>query len=103
MTTATEETTAPARKAIAAAKAFVSAHGDSTRAVVENLGQPGARVVLIGQDGRIGDVVVPDVATGNALVEAVEGLSAHEWDADTVAAVKIGAAHRRKMAGPRAR
>ncbi|MER7011291.1 hypothetical protein ABT324_07670 [Saccharopolyspora sp. NPDC000359] len=101
--TATEETTAPAPKAIATAEAFVAAHGKSARAVVENLGQVGARVVLIGADGRFGDVVVPDVATGNALVEAVEGLSAHEWDGETVAAVKIGAEHRRKMAGPRAR
>ncbi|WP_188989171.1 hypothetical protein [Saccharopolyspora thermophila] len=101
--TATEQTTAPSPKAVAAAKAFVGAHGGSARAVVENLGRAGARVVLIGEDGLFGDVVVPDVTAGAALVEAVAGLTAHEWDGDTVAAMKIGAAHRRKMAGPRAR
>ncbi|MEU6261693.1 hypothetical protein [Saccharopolyspora shandongensis] len=99
----TEQTAAPSPKAIAAAKAFVAAHGGSARAVVENLGQAGARVVLVGEDGLLGDVMVPDVAAGEALVEAVDGLSPHEWDGETVAALKIGPAHRRKMAGPRAR
>jgi hypothetical protein len=42
---------------------------------------------------------VPAVATGEALVEAVEDLEAASWDAETVNATKIGAAHRRKMAG----
>ncbi|MCI2418528.1 hypothetical protein MOQ72_13900 [Saccharopolyspora sp. K220] len=97
------EQTAPSPKAIATAKAFVAEHGGSARAVVENLGRAGARIVLIGEDGRFGDLLVPDVATGEALVEAVDGLSPHEWDGATVAALKIGAAHRRKMAGQRAR
>jgi hypothetical protein len=99
----TERAAKPSPKAIAAAKTFVSEHGGSARAVVENLGQAGARVVLIGEDGGMGDVMVPDVAAGEALVEAVEDLTASEWDADTTAALKIGAEHRRRMAGPRAR
>ncbi len=99
----TEQQAAPSPKAIATASAFVREHGGSARAVVENLGRAGARIVLIGEDGAFGDVLVPDVPTGTALVEAVEGLTAHEWDADTVAALKIGPAHRRRMAGPRAR
>ncbi|RRO18112.1 hypothetical protein EIL87_07605 [Saccharopolyspora rhizosphaerae] len=99
----TEQSTAPTPKALSAAKAFVADHGGSARAVVENIGRAGARVVLIGEDGRLGDVVVSSHAVGEALVEAVEGLSLCEWDADTTAALKIGAAHRRAMAGPRAR
>jgi hypothetical protein len=99
----TEQTAAPSAKAIAIAKAFVAEHGGAARAVVENLGRAGARIVLIGEDGRFGDMLVPDVAVGAALVEAVDGLSPHEWDSETTAALKIGAAHRRKMAGPRAR
>lgn len=99
----TEQATAPSPKAIAVAKAFVAAHGGSARAVVENLGRTGARIVLIGEDGLMGDVMVPDVAAGEALVEAVDGLAPHEWDGETIAALKIGPAHRRKMAGPRAR
>lgn len=99
----TEQATAPSPKVIAVATAFVAAHGGSARAVVENLGRTGARIVLIGEDGLMGDVLVPDAAAGEALVEAVDGLSPHEWDGETVAALKIGPAHRRKMAGPRAR
>jgi hypothetical protein len=91
------------RKAVAAANSFVGKHGRNTRAVVENLGQAGARVVLVGEDGMLGDVMVSDVATGEALVDAVDGLTAGEWDAETTAALKIGPAHRRRMAGPRAR
>jgi hypothetical protein len=48
----------------------------------------------------LGDIVVPSVATGEALVEAVDDLEPAEWDTSTVNAVHIGAAHRRKMAGP---
>lgn len=93
----------PAKAHLAAARAFVGRHGGPTRAVVERIGRAGARVVLIGQDGALGDVVVPDVETGNALVEAVGDLEHAEWDADTVGAAVIGPEHRRRMAGPRAR
>ncbi len=93
----------PSRKAVAVAEAFVRAHGGSARAVVENIGQAGVRVVLVGEDGMLGDVMVADVATGQALAEAVEGLTLSDWDTDTVAALQIGPEHRRKMAGPRAR
>lgn len=90
--------TTPA-KAVEAARRFVAEHGKSGRAVVEHLGRAGARVVLVGEDGALGDVVVPDVATGEAVVSAVEDLELAEWDRDTSAAVRIGAAHRRRMAG----
>ncbi|MCP2170253.1 hypothetical protein LX83_007144 [Goodfellowiella coeruleoviolacea] len=82
---------------------FVAAHGAPARAVVERLGRAGARVVLVGADGALGDVVVPDVATGEAVCAAVPDLKLTEWDRDTTAAVTIGAEHRRRMAGPRAR
>ncbi|TDD84706.1 hypothetical protein E1202_22825 [Saccharopolyspora karakumensis] len=95
----TEQSTAPTPKALSVAKAFVADHGGSARAVVENIGRAGARVVLIGEDGRLGDVMVTSPAVGEALVEAVDGLTAHEWDSETTAALKIGAAHRRKMSG----
>ncbi|AHH97073.1 hypothetical protein GCM10010174_38380 [Kutzneria viridogrisea] len=102
MSEQTVAVTAPAR-AVAAAKSFVSAHGTPARAVVENIGRMGARVVLVGADGAMGDVVVADVATGEALCAAVADLEQSEWDRDTTAAAKIGAKHRRRMAGPRAR
>lgn len=84
--------------AVKAATAFVAAHGGSARAVVENIGRAGARVVLVGEDGAMGDVIVAGPAAGEALIERVDGLEAAEWDRETVAATTIGAAHRRKMA-----
>lgn len=92
----------PSRKSVAAAEEFIRVHG-SARAVVENIGQAGVRVVLVGEDGMLGDVMVADVETGQSLAEAVEGLTLSEWDTDTVGALQIGPEHRRKMAGPRAR
>ncbi|MEV6875827.1 hypothetical protein [Amycolatopsis sp. NPDC051128] len=89
----------PSSAQLGAARKFVKAHGKPSRAVVENIGRAGARVVLVGADGAMGDVLVPAVATGEALVEAVEDLEAASWDAETVQATKIGAEHRRKMAG----
>ncbi|GGP62125.1 hypothetical protein [Saccharothrix coeruleofusca] len=86
-------------RAARTASEFVAAHGKPSRAVVENLGRAGARVVLVGDDGAMGDVVLPDVASAQAVVAAVTDLEAHEWDRETTAAVRIGPAHRRKMAG----
>lgn len=94
-----EQTRNPGR-AVSSAKAFVAAHGRPTRAVVERIGRAGARVVLVGNDGAMGDIVVPDVETGEAVVEAA-GAHAAEWDRDTVAATKIGLRHRRRMAAPK--
>jgi hypothetical protein len=91
------ETQVPAQ-AVKAATAFVAAHGAPTKAVVANIGRKGARVVLVGDDGALGDVIVPAPAVGEALVERVEGLELSEWDRETVSATKIGASHRRKMA-----
>ncbi|MEU8633746.1 hypothetical protein AB0C38_16360 [Amycolatopsis sp. NPDC048633] len=99
MAETSEDVVSPSGAQLGAARKFVKAHGKPSRAVVENIGRAGARVVLVGADGALGDVVVPSVATGEALVEAVEGIEAASWDAETVKATKIGAEHRRKMAG----
>jgi hypothetical protein len=93
----------PDKSQLAAARRFAAEHGKPTRAVVENVGRGVARVVLIGGDGAMGDIVVPSPSAGEALVEAVDELRAARWDAETVGATVIGPAHRRKMAGPRAR
>ncbi|QFZ24705.1 hypothetical protein EKG83_35610 [Saccharothrix syringae] len=86
-------------RAVKTASGFVAAHGKPSRAVVEPVGRAGARLVLVGDDGAMGDVFLPDVATAEAVVEAVPDLERHEWDRETTAAVRIGAAHRHKMAG----
>ncbi len=93
------ENSTPTSRQVAAARDFVKRHGKPSRAVVENIGRVGARVVLVGADGALGDVVVASTAAGDALIEAVEDLEPAEWDSDTVKATKIGAEHRRRMAG----
>lgn len=103
-TAADATTPAPVKPAqLAAARAFVADHGKPVKAVVQRIGRAGARVVLVGDDGALGDVVVPSVETGEALIEAVDGVEAAKWDAETVGATVIGAEHRRRMAGPLAR
>ncbi|MEV6243699.1 hypothetical protein [Lentzea sp. NPDC051838] len=80
---------------------FVKAHGKpgtAVRAVVEPIGRSGARIVLVGADGAMGDVMAKDVEAATKAVEAVEGVEQAEWDRETTAATKIGPAHRRKMA-----
>lgn len=87
------------QKAVKSAAGFVGDHGGSARAVVENVGhQAGARIVLIGADGALGDVMVADVATAESVVGAVEGLELGDWDAETTAALQIGPEYRRRMA-----
>lgn len=93
----------PARRVLAAARGFVAAHGKPVRAVVEHTGRHGARVVLVGADGVLGDVMVPTVEAGEALLAAVEHVRHSTWDHETTEALTIGPAHRRRMAGPRAR
>lgn len=93
-----EKTTPTAtRQQVASARAFAKAHGTPVHAVVEPIGRSGARVVLVGNDGALGDVVVPSVETGTALIDAVEDLRKSDWDSDTVGAATIGSAHRRRM------
>ncbi|MEU7481657.1 hypothetical protein AB0A63_37170 [Lentzea sp. NPDC042327] len=80
---------------------FVKAHGkpdQAVRAVVEPIGRAGARIVLVGADGAMGDVMTEDVESATAAVEAAPGVEPAEWDRETTAATKIGAEHRRKMA-----
>ncbi|WP_394617570.1 hypothetical protein JNUCC0626_00215 [Lentzea sp. JNUCC 0626] len=80
---------------------FVKAHGKpdtAVRAVIAPIGRAGARIVLVGADGAMGDVMTKDVETATAVVEAAAGVEAAEWDRETTAATNIGPAHRRKMA-----
>ena len=80
---------------------FVRAHGKpgtAVRAVVEPIGRSGARIVLVGADGAMGDVMAKDVEAATKAVEAVDNVEQAEWDRETIASTKIGPAHRRKMA-----
>ena len=62
-------------------QAFAEAHGDvaATRAVVEHTGRYGAKLVLVGGDGRLGDVQCGSVGRAE-LVCALVGVETQEWD-----------------------
>lgn len=88
---------APTKSQLSAARAFVATHGKPSRGVIEPIGRAGSRVVLVGGDGAMGDVIVRSVEAGEALIDAVEGLERAEWDSETVGAAVIGPRHRRRM------
>ncbi len=79
---------------------FVAAHGGSATAVLQPVGRLGVRVTLVGADGILGDRVVANLATANALVEAVAGLTAAEhWDRELISIANPRKGHWAKMAG----
>ncbi len=65
---------------VSALKRFAAAHGGTATAVVEHLGRPGARIVLVGSDGTWGDQVVESVATGRAACQAAGVPAAEAWE-----------------------
>ncbi|MBE7161405.1 MAG: hypothetical protein INR72_09175 [Williamsia herbipolensis] len=88
------------KKAVAAATRFVRQGGGSAKAVIEPIGAAGVRILMVAEDGGvIGDQVVKDVASAHAVVDAVEGLTAAEWDRELSAAATPAPGHWRKMAG----
>ena len=89
------------RKAAKLAKqigAFAKAHGGA-EAQVAYIGQLGARVVLVGEDGGWGDLVAPTHAIAEAAV-AQAGVTVHEdFDGEFAAKVRTGPYEWSRMAG----
>ena len=81
-----------------AVRAFAAAHGGSARAVVQGVAAHAVRITLVGGDGILGDVVVPDDETAQAVLAAAE-VPAEEWDRELASAVGLSDAHRARMAG----
>ncbi|WP_419993971.1 hypothetical protein [Streptomyces boninensis] len=80
--------------------AFVRAHGGSARAQVAYLGQMGARISLVGEDGEWGDQVAPDVDTAKAALAAAQGVTVQDdFDGEMAADVRTGPYEWRRMAG----
>jgi len=96
-------TAAPAKPSpavIDSVKGFVADHGGSATAVLQPIGRVGVRITLVGKDGILGDRVVSDLATAQALVELVDGLSETEhWDRELTSVVTPAPGHWAKMAG----
>jgi hypothetical protein len=78
--------------------AFGGKHS-GVEAHVAYLGQRGARIVLVGQDGAWGDLVAPTYAIAEAAV-AKAGVTVHEdFDGEFAARVRTGPYEWTRMAG----
>ncbi|GED98079.1 hypothetical protein [Gordonia crocea] len=99
----TAETTGPSAPAgvVHSIRRYVSREGGSATAVLQPIGEAGVRITLVGGDGGyLGDRVVADEATAQAVVDAVDGLSvSDEWTRELVSTARIAPSHWRKMAG----
>lgn len=77
---------------------FSKAHGGA-EGQVAYLGQRGARIVLVGQDGTWGDLVAPTYAIARTAVEK-SGITVHEtFDGEFAARVRTGPYEWSRMAG----
>ncbi|MFV0136672.1 hypothetical protein ACLGIH_26300 [Streptomyces sp. HMX87] len=77
---------------------FSKAHGGA-EGQVSYLGQRGARIVLVGEDGGWGDVVASSYAIAEKAVEK-SGITVHEaFDGDFAAKVRTGPYEWSRMAG----
>ncbi|MER6530740.1 hypothetical protein [Streptomyces sp. NPDC001508] len=78
--------------------AFAKAHGGA-EGQVAYLGERGARIVLVGEDGGWGDLVAPTYEIAERAV-AKSGITAHEsFDGEFAAKVRTGAYEWKRMAG----
>ncbi|EGX57776.1 hypothetical protein SZN_21226 [Streptomyces zinciresistens K42] len=78
--------------------AFAKAHGGAG-AQVAYLGERGARIVLVGEDGGWGDLVAPSYEIARRAVTA-SGVTVHEsFDGEFAAKVTTGAYEWKRMAG----
>ncbi|MFJ8589850.1 hypothetical protein [Streptomyces sp. NPDC093598] len=77
---------------------FSQAHGGA-EGQVAYLGERGARIVLVGEDGTWGDLVAPSYEIAEQAVEK-SGITAHEsFDGEFAAKVKTGRYEWSRMAG----
>ncbi|WP_217207627.1 hypothetical protein [Streptomyces sp. AC550_RSS872] len=78
--------------------AFAKSHGGA-EAQVAYIGQRGARIVLVGEDGGWGDLVAPTYEIAEQAVEKA-GLTRHEsFDGEFAAKVETGPYEWKRMAG----
>ncbi|MEU1009274.1 hypothetical protein [Streptomyces sp. NPDC005890] len=78
--------------------AFAKAHG-SAEGQVAHIGERGARIVLVGEDGGWGDLVAPSTEIARQAVEKA-GITVHEsFDGEFAAKVQTGPYEWKRMAG----
>lgn len=77
---------------------FAAAHGGA-EGQVAYLGQRGARIVLVGEDGAWGDVFAPSMDVARKALEKA-GITGHEdFDGEFAAKVRTGPYEWKRMAG----
>ncbi|AZM62948.1 MULTISPECIES: hypothetical protein [unclassified Streptomyces] len=77
---------------------FAKAHGGA-EGQIAYLGQRGARIVLVGEDGDWGDVFAPSMEIAGKAVEKA-GITVHEnFDGALAAKVRTGPYEWKRMAG----
>ncbi|MEJ8668844.1 MULTISPECIES: hypothetical protein [unclassified Streptomyces] len=77
---------------------FAKSHGGA-EAQVAYIGERGARIVLVGEDGGWGDLVAPSYEIAEKAVQKA-GVTRHEsFDGEFAAKVKTGAYEWKRMAG----
>ncbi|MEU0686444.1 hypothetical protein [Streptomyces uncialis] len=79
-------------------RTFAEAHGGA-EAQIAYLGRKGARIVLVGDDGRWGDLVAPSTTVAEDAVRR-SGVTVHEsFDGEFAAKVRTGPYEWSRMAG----
>lgn len=98
---ATPSATAPElpKSAVKAITKFVAEHGGTASAVIQPVGVVGVRITLVGADGILGDQVVKDLATANAVVASFDNVTVAEWERELTSIVTPADGHFKKMAG----
>ncbi|MEU2619108.1 hypothetical protein ABZ642_13255 [Streptomyces sp. NPDC007157] len=77
---------------------FAKAHGGA-EGQVAHIGERGARIVLVGEDGGWGDLVAPSTEIAQQAVEKA-GITVHEsFDGEFAAKVRTGPYEWKRMAG----
>ncbi|MEU2896805.1 hypothetical protein ABZ690_16925 [Streptomyces sp. NPDC006967] len=77
---------------------FAKAHGGA-EGNIQYLGQRGARIVLVGEDGEWGDLFAPSAEIANQAAEKA-GITVHEdFDGEFAAKVRTGPYEWSRMAG----
>lgn len=90
--------TAP-KHVIAAVRTFVTEHGGPATAVIQPVGYSGVRITLVGQDGVLGDQVVADLPTAEAVIAHVDGVTTSGWERSITSIATPQPGHWQKMAG----
>ncbi|WUH94097.1 hypothetical protein OG900_30870 [Streptomyces sp. NBC_00433] len=77
---------------------FGKAHGELD-ASVEYLGQRGARIVMVGEDGAWGDLVAPTYAMAQEAARSADVAVKDDFAGEMAARVRTGRYEWRRMAG----